>query len=208
MIKPDFEGARDFALELLETQLPDWLIYHSIAHTRDNVVPAAERIAKMEGVEGENLMLLKTAAYYHDLGHIERSRDHEMTSIRIAQENLPKFNYTPEQLKKIADLIMATRMPQTPSNHLGEILADADLDMLGSADYFERNLDLRKELASAGTTYTDLEWYLEELELLGNHRYFTKSARSLRAAGKQRNLEAVKELINQLKQEQHVDLEK
>jgi uncharacterized protein len=207
MKKPDFNSARDFALELLETELPDWLTYHSISHTRDGVVPAVERIAKLEGIQGEDLMLLKTAAYFHDLGHIEGPQDHEITSIRIAEENLPRFNYTPDQIRRIAALILATRMPQTPSSHLGEILADADLEVLGRADYPERNLDLRHELANAGITYTDLEWFRAEIELLANHRYFTKSARSLRDAGKQRNLEAVERLLNQLKKERHVDLE-
>ena len=208
MKKPDFNSARSFALELLENKLPDRLTYHSISHTRDGVVPAVEKLAKLEGIQGEDLVLLKTAAYFHDLGHIEGPQDHEMTSIRIAQENLPGFNYTPEQIREIAALILATRVPQTPSNHLGEILADADLDVLGREDYFKRNLDLRNELASGGVTYSDLEWYCAEIELLRNHRYFTKSARSLRDAGKQHNLEAVKRLLNQLKKEQRVDTEK
>jgi len=207
MKKPDYDSARDFALELLETELPDRLTYHSLSHTRDGVVPAAEKLAKLEGIQGEDLMLLKTAAYFHDLGHIEGPQDHEITSIRIAEENLPRFNYTSDQIRRIAALILATRMPQTPSSHLGEILADADLDMLGRADYCKRNLDLRNELASGEVTYSDLEWCHDEIELLANHRYFTNSARSLRDAGKQRNLEAVERLVYQLKKEQHVDLE-
>jgi uncharacterized protein len=207
MKKFDFNSARDFALELLDTKLPEWLIYHSLSHTRDGVVPAVEQLARLEGIQGEELMLLITAAYFHDLGHIEGPQNHEMTSIRITEENLPRFGYTSDQIRKITALILSTRMPQTPSSHLGEILADADLDVLGRADYFERNLDLRNELASGGVTYSDLEWYRAGIELLGNHRYFTNSAKSLRDAGKQRNLEALVNLVNQLKKEQQVDLE-
>ena len=47
MDQPDFKRARQYALERLERELPPTLIYHSLAHTRDDVVPAAERLAAL-----------------------------------------------------------------------------------------------------------------------------------------------------------------
>ncbi|MFN2158336.1 MAG: cyclic nucleotide-binding domain-containing protein [Anaerolineales bacterium] len=208
MKTPDYDSARKFALKLLEDRLPSRLTYHSLSHTRDHVVPAVERLAKLEGIQGEDLLLLKTAAYYHDVGHIQGRQNHEEEGVRVVEANLPGFNYSPEQIQVIRELIMATKMPQSPTSSLGEILADADLDVLGRADYFKRNLDLRHEWATGGEVFTDLEWYSSQLNLLITHDYFTESARMLRDKGKQRNREAVAKLIEHLKGDAHVDLDK
>ena len=208
MKTPDYEGARKFALNLLEEKLPSRLTYHSLSHTRDGVVLAVEKIAGLEGIQGEDLGLLKTAAYYHDTGYINGRENHEEESVRIAEANLPTFNYSPDQIQRISELIMATKMPQSPTNRLAEILADADLDVLGRADYFKRNLDLRHERATGGELSSDLEWYGSQLNLLETHRYFTETARNLRDKGQQRNREAVARLMEQLKGDAQIDLDK
>ena len=59
---PDIEKVKQYILERLAHELSPALYYHSIAHTRDDVVPAAERLAVMEGVAGEDLLLVLTAA--------------------------------------------------------------------------------------------------------------------------------------------------
>src|SRR5207253_7236261 len=90
MPHPDFESARQYALERLERDLSPKLFYHSLAHTRDDVVPAVERLAATEGITGEPLLLLRTAAYFHDLGHVKQSANHEAISIEFAREVLPR----------------------------------------------------------------------------------------------------------------------
>jgi hypothetical protein len=70
-------------------------------------------------------------------------------------------------------------------------MADADLDLLGRDDYMTLNQALRGELTVRGTLSSDEEWYSSQLEFLRSHRYFTASARALRAAGKRRNIQAL-----------------
>lgn len=55
MTRPDFEQAKLYAMQRLEAELPPQRVYHNVAHTRDDVVPAAERLAVMEGISGEAL---------------------------------------------------------------------------------------------------------------------------------------------------------
>src|SRR5690242_17751567 len=55
--QPDFARAHAYALARLERELSPALCYHSVAHTRDDVVVAAERLAALEGVDGEALLL-------------------------------------------------------------------------------------------------------------------------------------------------------
>ncbi len=192
MTPPDFENARQYALERLERELPDNLYYHSLGHTRDDVAPAVERLAAIEGIEGEALLLLRTAAYFHDIGFIVQYNDHETASVQIAQEALPHFGYTEEQIEAISHMIMATRLPQSPGNRLEEILADGDLDNLGRDDFEERSQVLRAELETIGVTSSDEDWYQRQLEFIQHHRYFTDAARRLRDTKKEQN---IKELI-------------
>jgi uncharacterized protein len=142
-------------------------------------------------VTGEDLLLLVTAAYYHDVGYVEQDTDHEIIGVRIAHQTLPGFGYSPRQIRTIADIIMATEMPQSPSTILGQIMADADLDLLGRDDFWHLSQALRAELAASGLESSDEAWCSGQLAFLQEHRYFTASARALRDAGKQRNIEAM-----------------
>lgn len=196
MGEPDFEQARRYALARLERELDPALCYHSVAHTRDEVVPAAERLAAMEGFGGEDLLLLRTAAYFHDLGFIERRAGHELAGVRIAAAALPGFGYAPAQVATVGGLIMATRLPQLPATPLEAILADSDLDMLGRDDFLLLNRMLRAELAAYGAAYSDADWYAQQGAFVREHRYWTASARGLRAEGKGRNIRALAALLD------------
>ncbi len=69
MSTPDFERARQYALERLERELPASLTYHCLAHTQDDVVPAVERLAALGArgplVPGESPMGLDWQAASH-----------------------------------------------------------------------------------------------------------------------------------------------
>ncbi len=195
MTQPDFEQAKHYALARLEQELSPSLSYHSLGHTRDDVLPAVERLATLEGMTAEDRLLLLTAALYHDLGFIEQYNNNEAIGARIASEALPRFSYTPEQIQTIGSAIMATKLPQSPHTRLEEIIADADLDVLGRDDFMARNQALRDELAAYGCPTTDEGWYSYQLQFLQAHRYFTSAAKSLRDAQKKRNLEMLTALL-------------
>lgn len=192
---PHFERARRYALGRLERELAPILSYHSLAHTRDEVVPAAERLAAEEGIAGDSLLLLRTAAVFHDIGFVDRRNGHEAASAQIAEQVLPRFGYSPTQIEAIRGMILSTELGHAPTTHLEQILADADLDVLGRQQYAQRSQDLRDELAALGQSFSDLEWYEGQLALLETHQYFTASARKLRDTGKQRNLDVVRALL-------------
>ncbi len=201
----NYEEARQYAFDRLERELYPKLYYHSFWHTRDDVLPAAERLAALEGVTGEDLVLLQTAACYHDLGFVDvtgvtpedrRKRErHEERSMEIARDVLPRFGYNPAQLHTICEMIRATKIPQSPHTLLEQILADADLDSLGREDFWRRSFTLRKELAAFGVNFTEEGWYIGQYNFQTTHRYFTQAARSLRNAGKHRY---IREIVDRL----------
>lgn len=186
-----FDQAVAYAQSRLENELSSNLCYHGPFHTRDEVVPAARQLAEMEKIRGQSLTLLLTAAWFHDLGYVEQPLHHELIGVRIAQEVLPGFGYGEKQIEKVRWAILATALPQAPQSHLEQILADADLDVLGRPDFLARNRDLRQELASLGKTFTDDQWYTGQLKFIREHRYFTQSARSMRDEQKAVNIEAL-----------------
>ena len=193
-----FARARGYAEKRLEGELSTHLLYHGPAHTREEVVPAAERLAGMEGVHGESLHLLLTAAWFHDLGYVEQAVHHELISARMAVEVLPSFGYTEDQVETVRWAILATALPQSPGNLLEEILVDADMYVLGGENFMQRNHDLRRELAFLGKTFTDEQWYGGQLKFVERHTYFTASARSLRDAPKAQNIVRLSRVLEEL----------
>lgn len=199
-MQPDLEGAKQYALECLQTDLSPSLCYHSIAHTRDDVVPAVERLAAAADITMSDLLLLRTAAYYHDLGYIKQRAGHELISSDIAAAVLPSFGYSKADIQCITAMIMATQLPQRPHTLLEAVLADADLDLLGRSDFFLLNQVLRAELAAEGMYATDAQWYQQQLAFLEAHRYWTSAAAFRRNIQKQRNIATLRLLLQQCPQ--------
>jgi len=197
MDQPDFERAMAYALARLSRELSPKLTYHSLAHTQLDVVPAAERLAALEGVTDPDLMLLCTAAYFHDIGYVEQWADHEVIGVRIVRTILPRFGYGPAHIEAISGMIMATRIPQRPDDLLQAILADADLDLLGRTDYLDLSHALRAERAALGHVSTDQEWYGRQLKFIQSHRFLTAAAQRLREAKQQENIEMMARLFAQ-----------
>jgi uncharacterized protein len=197
MSQVNYEQARQYAIDRLAGELSPLITYHSLAHTLEEVTPAADQFAALEGLAGEDLLLLRTAAVYHDTGFVEQHHAHEEGSARIAAAVLPGFGYTPEQIAVIVDIILATRLPQAPHTLLEQIMADADLSVLGQANYLLRNAALRQELAAFGQVMTDAQWYGSQLKFIRDHRYFTASAYHLLDRQEQINVAAMAALLEQ-----------
>jgi predicted metal-dependent HD superfamily phosphohydrolase len=110
-------------------------------------------------------------------------------------EALPRFGFAPAEIERVAAMIMATRMPQSPTNELERLLADADLDALGRPDFLETSKALWRELGALGKPQSWAQWLEFQLRFLRSHRYFTATARVLRNEGKQQNIALVEGLI-------------
>jgi uncharacterized protein len=187
MSLPDFQRAAQHAIEQLGQKLPLIYTYHSIQHTCDEVVGMTERLASLEGIEGEERVLLTTGAYFHDIGFTLQPDNHELAGIHYANCILPQYGFFPAQIKVVTGIILATRIPQRPQNILEQIVDDADLDSLGRIDFWNRSLALQTEMAMLGMYFTDQEWCERQRVFLQQHHYFTASAKQLRDEQKQAN---------------------
>ncbi|QRR04059.1 HD domain-containing protein [Dyadobacter sandarakinus] len=188
----DVERASSYILGELGSRLPADLFYHGLHHTLD-VVRAAMELAAEEGVTDEEaLLLLRTAALYHDAGFMVVYREHEAEGCRIAQEVLPAFGYSSRQADAICGMIMATKIPQSPATHLEQILCDADLDYLGRDDFETIGATLFEELRARGLAGNPDEWNRTQVHFLTAHQYWTAAARRKRAPRKAAHLAGLK----------------
>ncbi len=191
-----FTDLQEVILDKLEKELPKYLYYHNVKHTVD-VVTEVELIGWAEGISDEEMLLLKTAALFHDVGHIIQYDNHEYYGTVIAREMLPKYGYTPEQIDRICEIIMATQLPPKPKNLLENIICDADLDYLGRIDFIPVSNTLYKELHEQNKIGSLNDWNKLQVKFISGHQYFTKTARNLREVNKQKQIERISRLITE-----------
>ena len=89
---------------------------------------------------------------------------------------------------------MATRIPQTPKNLMGQILADADLDYLGRKDYDEISTNLFKEYLHLGVVSDNIQWLDLQIRFLENHKFHTDFAKNNREKLKSKKIKELKSL--------------
>lgn len=190
----EFNDLEEKVIDFLIKNLPDHLHYHDYTHTID-VVNQAELIGYGEGVSDEQILLLKTAALFHDTGHTIESKGHEAHGCNIAKEWLTAYNYSEEQIEEICGIIMATEMPPQPKTLLQRIICDSDLDYLGRTDFIPTSNALYKELEAIGVMNDINEWNKLQIKFLSVHQFYTATSRRLREVNKQSQVERIEKLI-------------
>jgi class 3 adenylate cyclase len=189
-----FGDMEEAVLNRLENELSDELAYHNMKHTVD-VVTQVEIIGRGEGVSEEEMLLLKTAALFHDTGFLISYDNHEDNSIELAREVLPMYGYLDDQIEEIVELINVTRKDAHPRNHLEAILKDADLDYLGRSDFIPVSRSLYEEFQTFNGKMTLPEWNKKQISFITNHKYYTNTAKNLRQVRKEQQLSALKDFM-------------
>jgi predicted metal-dependent HD superfamily phosphohydrolase len=205
-----FQQATGYAIDLLRHSLLPVLTYHSLHHTLE-VATFCKRLAELEGIDEKNIQLLLTAAHFHDTGLTTISVTnvdiykaaravHEEKAVQIAQEILPQYGITAEDINMVSRLIMATKLGRAPSDLLEQIISDADMSSIGrEPEYFMRSSQaLRDELESFGIWIPDAEWYQNQKELLETHVYHTPSARDLFEVNRSLNVAVIQSKLDGL----------
>lgn len=191
---PHYEKFETDIRELLEAGLDKRLHYHGFHHTL-YVLDSALLIASSMALSERELLLLKTAVWLHDSGFLRTYNEHETIGTEIAKEMLPDYAYTDEDIKLINGMIMATRIPQSSSNHLEDIIADADLEYLGTDQFDKISEFLFEEFMEYKFINNRDEWNRIQVRFIKAHSYFTDFCKENREAKKQENLNRVIKLI-------------
>ncbi len=163
---------KDFVTDMLKRKLPPNYCYHNYEHTLYVLAKVIE-IGTYENCTNIELELLSAAALWHDTGYVNTYAGHEEVSCLLAKKYLPKYGFTKNEIIKINGMIMATKILQTPTNKLEEIMADADLEYLGTNCVAEKAHLLFKELQSLTPSLNEKAWNKMQIAFLETHHYFT-----------------------------------
>jgi len=197
----DFDQMRNNIITRLRSLLPETVVYHDVPHTL-NVEKAATRYAKLEGVDSESILLLRTATLFHDAGYIYSNKNNEDFGINMAKSMLPDFGYSDLQIEIVEKIINTTKREVEPSNLIEMIMCDADHDYLGRPDYYAIANKLRQEYENEGRVMTDIEWIKYQLNFLEKiHTYYTETAKNIREIGKKARIRELNTKLIELENE-------
>src|SRR4051812_44169285 len=97
--------------------------FHNLEYAR-SVVSEAAKMAAFYQLKKQDILLLRTAAWYSVVGWSYDPEHPEAAAVELMQSYLAEKNVDPELISKIAQLIMTTKLPQHPSGLLEEISCD------------------------------------------------------------------------------------
>lgn len=191
--KPDLDAFESYIRQRFKTDFPP-LSYHNPVHIQD-VYVSALRIADSEDIDEEGKNLLRVATLLHDAGFIHTSMNHEKRGAEMAGCVLPVFGFSSSQISIVQEMIMATKVPQSPISHLDRIICDADLDYLGRDDFYSIGGKLYIELLAIGVVKDEKSWNMLQKKFLEAHRYHTNFSKANREPEKQKRLKEIISLI-------------
>ncbi|MDB5284305.1 MAG: hypothetical protein JWO06_3380 [Bacteroidota bacterium] len=189
-----FKEIEDHVLAKLKAELPKDLYYHGLHHTLD-VLRSAQMIGKDEKISDVEMNLLKVAVLYHDSGFTKVYRNHEEVGCDMARAELPGFGFSKQDIEIICGMIMATKIPQKPTTQLEKIIADADLEYLGTENFDKVGRTLYEEIRLYLDVESERQWNIIQMNFLKNHQYFTAFCKKNREAEKQKHLKEIIRIV-------------
>jgi len=185
---------KEFIIRLFKEKLPHTYYYHNYGHT-SYVMEKAIEIGQQENCTPAEIDLLIVAALWHDAGYINTYAGHEEEGCVLAKKYLPEYGFSTGDINSICGMIMATKIPQTPKTKLEEIIADADMEYLGTAAAAAQAENLFREWQHLNPSLTKEKWDRVQIDFIQQHHYFTNYCKQQKEHAKQVYLEKLKKEI-------------
>jgi predicted metal-dependent HD superfamily phosphohydrolase len=186
--------AQQYVLNFFDSHVDEKIVYHDRTHT-EQVVEAARMIGQHYQLSERDFFIVNVAAWFHDTGYFKGGAPgHEERGAEMAVAFLTGTGVDAGAMQSVRGCILATQIPQKPTNLVEDIVCDADLFHLGTDRFAERNKLMRKEMeASKGKKISKDEWRRSTIRLLEVHKYNTDYCRLLLNEKKQENLDKLRE---------------
>lgn len=168
------------------------LIYHTLKHT-ENVVERTKEIAAHYHVEETEMLVLYTAAWFHDTGYLVSFNEHEKNSVQLMRSFMLAHTQDEELLNNIEGCIMATEKNAVPQTLLQQIICDADTYHLGTASFKKSNKQVRKEFELREGNIDRCDWLRSSIAFMEQHEYYTSYCKQLLEKKKRKNIRELKE---------------
>jgi len=155
------------------------LYFHNFEHVMD-VYEHVELLARLENIDDENILMLKTAALMHDIGYsIKYDINICGISEGIARKFLPEFKYSSQQIDRICHLMKVAHYDESPQGLIEEVMHDANHMYFGRAEYNKMTMSLLRELKEHNIYVNKSDWFKSRSSRLVNHRFYTNAAKKL-----------------------------
>lgn len=190
--------ARTYAEDVLLNKLPEQFVFHNLQHTKE-VALAALEIGTASQLNDDQQETVLVAAWLHDIGYLKGSTNHEKVSADTAVTLLTEWGAGQKKIADVQRTILATAMPQHPTDILGEVLCDADLHHLAVADIREKGQCLREEFATIKNLHfeSDEQWLQYNLSFYKQHKYFTDYGKNILQPLKKLNAKKLKKMLKE-----------
>ncbi len=194
------QEAGNFVTKLFAEKLPDSEEYHSIDHAR-YVADSAGFIGKKSGMSEDEINVVKLGAWFHDTGFIISPENNEKHSAKIAGDFLTSNGIDDTIIAQVKNSILATCIPQQPTDLVSRVLCDADLRHLSEDNYFERIEKMRKEWVNhSGEKIGKRKFHTMSIKFFQRHEYHTDFAKKELQPKKDKNLQLLQKEIFMLEQ--------
>lgn len=192
------EEVKQYVIHFITGHANPDIVYHDLQHTEE-VVKAASLLGSHYHLNDHDFFVVLAAAWFHDAGYFNGpATEHEQRSAQLAADFLQQKGVNETTIQSISACILATRIPQTPTTLLEQIVCDADLSHLGSDNFGKRNKLLRKEAEiRESRSITGEEWRSGSIRFLEKHTYHTDFAHSLFDNTKAQNLAKLQQKVDE-----------
>jgi predicted metal-dependent HD superfamily phosphohydrolase len=187
---PDlFDKVRQHVVHFFKSKGEQKFAYHNLSHT-ESVVANVTRLARYYKLDPRDTFIVTTAAWFHDTGYFNGDPlDHEKRSTVLAGQLLKSLQVEEDIVSAVQNCILATQMPQSPSNLIERIVCDADLYHFGTDQFPERNRLMRKETEwRLGKKISKADWRKSTIMFMQGHQFQTDYGRNLLQQKKNQNL--------------------
>jgi predicted metal-dependent HD superfamily phosphohydrolase len=187
--------SKALAEEVFKTRAFDKHLFHNYQHTLD-VVNAVQVVGQHSNLSADELESALVAAWLHDVGYQQGSKNHEQNSVEKARELMKKLGASEQKINTVTQAILATRMPQSPKSLVSQVLCDADLFHLSTEQCQEKSDMLREEWKLLGSKeMTNEEWVRSNIKFMEEHQYHTPYGKNVLEDGKRKNIKKLKKIM-------------
>jgi predicted metal-dependent HD superfamily phosphohydrolase len=188
------EKIKQYVVHLYKSRGEQKLAYHNLSHV-ESVVSNVLRLAKYYKLDERDTFIVSAAAWFHDTGYLNgEPLDHEKRSAILSRQLLQSLQVDDDLIRAVQQCILATQMPQSPTNLVERIVCDADLFHFGTDEFSERNKLMRKEAEwRLGKKIPKADWRKSTILFMQTHQFQTEYGRNLLQQKKDENLRLLKE---------------
>lgn len=186
------EEVKKHVLDYFQAHHDERLVYHNLEHTQD-VVKATMQIANHYQLSDKDFFIVTTGAWFHDTGYFEDIKNHEQKGAELATSFLKSKDVPADIRNSVEQVILATKMPQRPTNQLENILCDGDLFHLGTEDFSNKRKLMHKEIERLyNLSLSKNEWRKKDIDFLESQQYHTDYCVLLLNDQKAKNIEKLR----------------